>query len=57
MGSPARRLTDLAIRNLKAKPKRQELPDGGARGLYVWFTLLAAKVSAFGTASSASRAN
>lgn len=35
MGSPARRLTDLAIRNLKAKPKRQELPDGGARGLYV----------------------
>jgi len=35
MASPARRLTDLAIRNLKAKPTRQELPDGGQRGLYL----------------------
>ena len=29
------RLTDIAIRNLKPKPHRYELPDPGARGLYV----------------------
>ena len=34
MVSP-RRLTDLAIRNLKPKTDRYELPDPGARGLYV----------------------
>jgi hypothetical protein len=31
----AKRLTDIAIRNLRTKPKRYEVPDGGARGLYV----------------------
>jgi integrase len=35
MASPARRLTDLTIRNLKAKLTRQELPDGAQRGLYL----------------------
>jgi integrase len=34
MKSPAR-LTDIAIRNLKPGPARYELPDPGARGLYV----------------------
>ena len=34
MISPVR-LTDIAIRNLKAAPARYELPDPGARGLYV----------------------
>jgi integrase len=29
-----RGLTDIAIRNLKAGPARQEIPDPGARGLY-----------------------
>jgi hypothetical protein len=29
------RLTDIAIRNLKPKTNRYELPDPGARGLYV----------------------
>jgi integrase len=31
----ARALTDIAIRNLKKGPKRREIPDPGARGLYV----------------------
>ena len=31
----ARALTDIAIRNLRAEPKRREIPDPGARGLYV----------------------
>jgi integrase len=31
----ARGLTDIAIRNLKPGPDRQEIPDPGARGLYV----------------------
>jgi integrase len=31
----ARGLTDIAIRNLKPGPARQEIPDPGARGLYV----------------------
>jgi len=31
----ARALTDIAIRNLHASPKRREIPDPGARGLYV----------------------
>lgn len=35
MPSPARRLTDIAIRNLRPKATRYELPDPGARGLYV----------------------
>ena len=35
MPSPSRRLTDLSIRNLKPKAARYELPDPGARGLYV----------------------
>ena len=30
-----RRLTDISIRNLKPRTKRYELPDPGARGLYV----------------------
>jgi integrase len=34
MVSPIR-LTDIAIRNLKPKAQRYELPDPGARGLYV----------------------
>ena len=33
MGS--RRLTDIAVRNLRPKSNRYELPDPGARGLYV----------------------
>jgi integrase len=28
-------LTDIAIRNLKPGPKRREIPDPGARGLYI----------------------
>jgi hypothetical protein len=32
---PPKRLTDIAIRNLKPKADRYELPDPGARGLYV----------------------
>ena len=28
-------LTDISVRNLKAGPKRREVPDPGARGLYV----------------------
>jgi integrase len=31
----ARALTDIAIRNLRPEPKRREIPDPGARGLYV----------------------
>jgi hypothetical protein len=31
----ARGFTDIAIRNLKPEDKRRELPDPGARGLYV----------------------
>jgi integrase len=31
----ARALTDIAVRNLRAEPKRREIPDPGARGLYV----------------------
>jgi integrase len=34
-GHMARGFTDIAIRNLKAEDKRRELPDPGARGLYV----------------------
>jgi integrase len=30
-----RALTDITIRNLRAEPKRREIPDPGARGLYV----------------------
>ena len=30
-----RALTDIAIRNLRPEPKRREIPDPGARGLYV----------------------
>jgi integrase len=30
-----KRLTDVAIRNLRPGPSRREIPDGGARGLYV----------------------
>jgi hypothetical protein len=33
--APARRLTDIAIQNLKPGPVRYEVPDPGARGLYV----------------------
>lgn len=33
--SSSNRLTDIAIRNLKPKAGRYELPDPGARGLYV----------------------
>jgi integrase len=32
---PPKTLTDIAIRNLRAEPKRREIPDPGARGLYV----------------------
>jgi integrase len=32
---PSTRLTDIAIRNLKPKADRYEIPDPGARGLYV----------------------
>jgi len=32
---PSRRFTDIAIRNLKPKADRYEVPDPGARGLYV----------------------
>jgi len=35
MASPARRLTDIAIRNLRPKATRYEFPDPGARGLYI----------------------
>lgn len=35
MGSPSRRLTDLAIQNLKPRASRYEVPDPGARGLYL----------------------
>ena len=31
----SRRLTDIAVRNLKPRPTRYEVPDGAARGLYV----------------------
>jgi len=31
----AKRLTDIAVRNLKPGPQRREIPDGGCRGLYV----------------------
>ena len=31
----AKGLTDIAIRNLKGGPIRREIPDPGARGLYV----------------------
>ena len=31
----AKRLTDIAIRNLKSSATRYEMPDGAARGLYV----------------------
>ncbi len=31
----ATKLTDIAIRNLKPAPVRREIPDPGARGLYV----------------------
>jgi hypothetical protein len=31
----AKALTDIGIRNLKRGPKRREIPDPGARGLYV----------------------
>ena len=31
----AKGLTDIAIRNLKPAPTRREIPDPGARGLYV----------------------
>src|SRR5262252_4816912 len=31
----ARGLTEVAFRNLKRGPHRQEIPDPGARGLYV----------------------
>ena len=31
----AKGLTDIAIRNLKPAPTRREIPDSGARGLYV----------------------
>ena len=30
-----KRLTDIAIRNLRPGPERQEIADGGARGLYL----------------------
>ena len=32
---PPKKLTDIAIRNLKPGPARREIPDPGARGLYV----------------------
>lgn len=37
MSSPSspRRLTDVAVRNFKPGPDRREIPDPGARGLYV----------------------
>src|SRR5579859_1871203 len=31
----AKGLTDIAVRNLKPGPTRREVPDPGARGLYV----------------------
>jgi integrase len=31
----AKRLTDIGVRNLKPRAERYEVPDGGARGLYV----------------------
>jgi integrase len=31
----AKRLTDIAIRNIKAGPDRREIPDPGCRGLYL----------------------
>src|ERR1700723_764241 len=31
----AKKLTDIAIRNLKATAARREIPDGGCAGLYV----------------------
>ena len=35
MNSPSRRLTDLGVRHLEPRGKRYEIPDPGARGLYV----------------------
>ena len=32
----AKPLTDIGIKNLKATGKPREIPDGGARGLYLW---------------------
>jgi integrase len=32
---PIRKLSDIAIRNLRPSPVRREIPDPGARGLYV----------------------
>jgi Arm DNA-binding domain len=32
---PTKKLTDIAIRALKPGPVRREIPDPGARGLYV----------------------
>jgi integrase len=40
------RLTDIAIRNLKAGPARREIPDSGQRGLYVVVQPTGAKVFA-----------
>jgi integrase len=43
---PLARLTDISLRNLKARSVRQEIPDSGQRGLYVVVHPTGAKVFA-----------